>query len=144
MAVTRSTAADRRRQTIPTLNRSFPVQGMPGLPSRQREAVLLLAGALVVLLGMALVYFGATRTVGDLEKQLASGEVVNVNALRGSDQLLPVLDDIFEGSAERAFAAEQIWKRAHEGKLPNIGELSRIRVAAAEIEGNAQLESLQE
>ena len=144
MAVTRSTAADRRRQTIPTLNRSFPVQGMPGLPSRQREAVLLLAGALVVLLGMALVYFGATRTLGDVEKQLASGEVVNVNALGSSDQLLPVLDDIFESSAERAFAADQIWKRAHEGKLPNVGELSRIRVAAAEIEGNAQLETLKE
>ncbi|HEX6900703.1 MAG TPA: FtsW/RodA/SpoVE family cell cycle protein [Thermoanaerobaculia bacterium] len=144
MAVTRSTAADRRRQGIPTLTRSFPVQGMPGLPSRQREGVLLLAGAVVVLLGLVLVYLGATRTVGDVEKQLAAGEVVNVNALRGSEQLIPLLDDVFESSAERAFAAEQIWKRAHEGRLPNIGELSRIRVAAAEIAGNAQLETLKE
>lgn len=144
MAVTRSTAADRRRQTLPDLTRSFSVQGMPGFPSRRREGVLLLAGALVVLLGLVLVYLGVTRPLGDVEPKIAAGGIVNLNALRGSDQLIPVLDDVFEGSAERAFAAERIWKRAHEGKLPNVGELSRIRVSAADIGGDARLEALKE
>ena len=152
MAVTRSTAADRRRQEgSPAADRrgapGFPMQGMPGLglPSRNRnrESVLLAAAALVVLLGLVLVYLAMAKPLAELAPKIASGEVVNLNDLRGADQLLPVLD-VLDSSGERAFVAQQIWQRAHQGPLPNVGEIERLRIPAATIEGDRRLTGLRE
>jgi cell division protein FtsW (lipid II flippase) len=145
MAVTRSTAADRRRQEQkPALGKGFALQPLPGsAPARTTETLLLAAAALVVLLGLVLTYFATVRPLAEVGPKLASGQIVNLNELRGSDQLLPILD-VFESSSERSFAAQRIWKRAHEGALPNVGELGRIRVTAAEIEGDKRLTTLRE
>jgi cell division protein FtsW (lipid II flippase) len=147
MAVTRSTAADRRQQETPARRQpGFPVQGLPGDPApraRNTEAILLAAAAVVVLLGLALAYLAMARPLADDETQIAAGQIVNLNDLRGADQLTPVLD-VFDGAAERAFVAQQIWKRAHEGDLPNVGEIERIRVPASAIEGDRRLASLRE
>jgi cell division protein FtsW (lipid II flippase)/cell division protein FtsI/penicillin-binding protein 2 len=139
MAVTRSTAAERRK-AFPPLGRGFAVAGLPGFSVRQREAALLGASAAVALLGLVLVYLTTTRPLADVEQKIAQGEIVNLNDLRSSAQLLPVLD-VFPESAERVFVAEEIWKRAHQGRLPNVGELARIRVPAAEVERDKRLES---
>jgi cell division protein FtsW (lipid II flippase) len=147
MAVTRSTAAGRREQETTTLRTpGFAVQGLPGAPAagaRNTEALLLAAAALVVLLGLALAYLAMVKPLEDVAPKLASGELVNLNDLRSADQLLATLD-VFAGSAERSFAAEAIWKRAHQGELPNVGEIERIRVPSAEIEGDRRLTSLRE
>jgi hypothetical protein len=143
MAVTRSTAADRRRQETSPLGRGMVVPGFGGAPVRDRETVLLAAGALVVLLGLILVYLATVKPLDGVAQKLASGEIVNLNALRGSEQLLPVLD-AFDSSAERSFVAQEIWKRAHLGKLPNVGELSRIRVQASDIERDKRLTGFRE
>ncbi len=140
MAVTRSTAADRRRAGFPTLGRSMAMAGLPGLPVRRREAALLAAAAAVALCGLALVYLATSRPLAGVEEKIAAGEIVNLNALRGSDQLLPILD-FYEGSAERAFVAEKIWQRAHQGTFPNVGELARMRVPASDIARDERLES---
>src|SRR6476661_5217666 len=141
MAVTRSTAADRQRRggSAPVRGGGFPgLPGLPGAPSRGREALLLAAAGLVVLLGLILAYLATVKPLDGFEQKLASGEVVNLNALRGSDQLLPVFD-AFDSSAERSFVAQEVWKRAHQGSIPNVGELARIRVPVAEIEGDRRL-----
>ncbi len=147
MAVTRSTAAGRRQQEASTARRdpAFPVQGLPGAPApgRNTEALLLAAAALVVLLGLALAYLAMVKTFAEVEPKLASGEMVNLNDLRNADQLTSALD-VFAGSAERSFAAEAIWKRAHQGDLPNVGEIERIRISSAAIEGDRRLTSLRE
>ncbi|MFL6192618.1 MAG: FtsW/RodA/SpoVE family cell cycle protein [Thermoanaerobaculia bacterium] len=145
MAVTRSTAADRReREKKPAFRGGFAVQPLPGAgPARTTETLLLAAAGLVVLLGLVLVYLATVKPLEAVGPKLASGEIVNLNELRGSDQLLPILD-VFESSSERSFAAQRIWKRAHEGTLPNVGELGRIRVSAAEIEGDKRLTTLRE
>ena len=134
MAVTRSTAADRQRRdgSPPVRGGGFHLPGLPGAPSRGREAVLLGAAGLVVLLALILSYLATVKALDGFDPKLASGEVVNVNALRGSDQLLPVLDG-FDSSAERSFVAQEVWKRAHQGAIPNVGELARIRVPVSEI-----------
>ncbi|HKI01393.1 MAG TPA: FtsW/RodA/SpoVE family cell cycle protein [Thermoanaerobaculia bacterium] len=143
MAVTRSTAADRRRQAASPLDRGMVVPGLAGGPVRNREAVLLAAGALVVLLALVLVYLATAKPLDGVDQKIAAGEIVNLNALRGSEQLLPVLD-VLDSSAERSFVAQEIWKRAHLGKLPNVGEISRIRVPASEIERDRRLTSFRE
>jgi cell division protein FtsW (lipid II flippase) len=147
MAVTRSTAADRRQQETSTLRGpAFAVQGIPGAATpgaRNTEALLLAAAALVVLLGLALAYLAMAKPLEDVPPKLASGEVVNLNDLRSADQLLAALDAV-EGSAERSFTAEAIWKRAHQGELANVGEIERIRVPSSTIEGDRRLTSLRE
>ncbi|MFL6235429.1 MAG: FtsW/RodA/SpoVE family cell cycle protein [Thermoanaerobaculia bacterium] len=145
MAVTRSTAAERRQRETSVLKREpgFAVQGLPGAPSRNLEGLLLAAAAVAVLLGLALAYLAMAKPLADDAAQLAAGRIVNLNDLRSSDQLLPVLD-VLDSSAERAFAAQAIWKRAHEGAFPNVGEIERIRVPASEITQDRRLTSLRE
>ena len=145
MAVTRSTAAERRQRETSALQREpgFAVQGLPGAPSRNLERILLAAAAAAVLLGLALAYLAMAKPLEDEVAKLAAGEIVNLNDLRSSDQLLPVLD-VFDSSAERAFAAQAIWKRAHQGAFPNVGEIERIRVSSTEIAGDRRLTSLRE
>src|SRR3954468_2440555 len=145
MAVTRSTAAERRQRETTVLKRQpgFAVQGLPGGPSRNLEMILLAAAAIVILLGLALAYLAMTKPLADDAAKLAAGQIVDLNDLKSSDQLLPVLDAV-EGSAERAFVAQAIWKRAHEGAFPNVGEIERIRVSASDITGDRRLGSLRE
>jgi cell division protein FtsW (lipid II flippase) len=148
MAVTRSTAAARRQQEKTSTLRgpAFAVQGLPGAAApgaRNTEALLLAAAAVVVLLGLALAYLAMAKPLEELAPKLASGEVVNLNDLRGPDQLLAALDAV-EGSAERSFAAEAIWKRAHQGELANVGEIERIRIPSSTIEGDRRLTGLRE
>src|SRR3954469_3561797 len=145
MAVTRSTAAERRQRETTVLKRQpgFAVQGLPGGPSRNLEMILLAAAAIVILLGLALAYLAMTKPLADDAAKLAAGQIVDLNDLKSSDQLLPVLDAV-EGSAERAFVAQAIWKRAHEGAFPNVGEIERIRVSSSEITGDRRLGSLRE
>jgi cell division protein FtsW (lipid II flippase) len=140
MAVTRSTAAERRqRQTTLTA-----VPGLrPGPAPRNREALLLGGGLLVVLLGLLLVYLAVTRPLADVPAKLASGEIQNLNALDSSEKLLPLLD-FYESPEERAFVAETIWRRLHETPAPNVGELAKIRVPASEIAANRRLTGLRE
>lgn len=140
MAVTRSTAAE-RRQRQPTSS-VLPGPG-PAPAPRNREAVLLAGALAVVLLGLVLVYLATTRSVGDVGPKLASGEVLNLNSLTQAEQLLPHLG-FFREPAERSFAADRIWRHLHDNPAGNVGELSRIRVPASEIEGNRGLATLRE
>jgi cell division protein FtsW (lipid II flippase) len=148
MAVTRSTAAERRRREASApRGPGFPVQGLPGGAAsgqtRNLEALLLAAAALVVLLGLALAYLAMAKSLADDASKLAAGQIVDLNGLRSSDQLLPALE-VLDSSAERAFVAQAIWKRAHEGALPNVGEIERLRVSSAEVEEDRRLTGLRE
>jgi cell division protein FtsW (lipid II flippase) len=147
MAVTRSTAADRRqKETAAPRQPGFPVRGLPGdapFRTRNTEGILLAAAAAVLLLGLALAYLAMAKPLADDQAEIAAGRTVNLNDLRGADQLLAVLD-VYPSSAERSYAAQAIWKRAHQGSLPNVGEIERIRIPSAEIEGDRRLASLRE
>jgi cell division protein FtsW (lipid II flippase) len=121
----------------------MPIPSFRGASERNREAMFLAAGALVALFALLLVYLATVKPLAGIDQKIASGEIVNLNDLKSSDQLLPVLDAV-DSSAERSFVAREIWKRAHEGSFPNVGELSRVRVSASEIEGNSRLEGLRE
>ncbi|HYX23710.1 MAG TPA: FtsW/RodA/SpoVE family cell cycle protein, partial [Thermoanaerobaculia bacterium] len=146
MPVTRSTAADRQRRDGARAGGGFrlpPLPGQSGGLARNREAMLLAAAGLVVLLGLVLVYLATVKPLDGFEQRLAAGEVVDLNSLRGADQLLPVLD-VFDSSAERSFVAQEIWQRAHQGTIPNVGELARIRVPASVIDGDRRLTGFRE
>jgi cell division protein FtsW (lipid II flippase) len=118
MAVTISTAADRRRRPL----------ALSLAAARTREALLLSAGAAVALLGWLLVFVAAGRTLEGVGERLATGEVVNLNALTGPAPLLPHLA-FLPDPGERELVAERIWRRAQAGSFPNVGELAKIRVS---------------
>jgi cell division protein FtsW (lipid II flippase) len=138
MAVTRSTAAERRQRQPASYS-------APGLrpAARMQELALLGGGLAVVLLGLLLVYLAVTKPLAGLDADLASGAVLNLNDLRQPEDLLPLLGFVTE-PVERAFIARRIWRRTQEGPVPNVGELAKIRVPAAEIESERRLPRLRE
>jgi cell division protein FtsW (lipid II flippase) len=136
MAVTRSTAADRRRTTGPA-----PIPGLHPAVARDRETLLLGGGIAVFLLGLVLVYLAMTRPLGDIAARLASGEIVAVQDLREPEQLAPLLGFLAE-PAERTFVSRQIFQRIQEGSIQNVGELARLRVPVSEVEDDSRLPML--
>lgn len=139
MAVTRTSAAERRRKETTGLSSTIP--GLRPKVSRDRETLLLGGGIAVFLLGLCLVYLAVTRPFGELQARLAGGEVVAVGDLREPEQLVPLLGFLSE-PAERSYVARQLYRRIQEGPLPNIGELARLRVPVSEVEDDARLPML--
>ncbi|MDZ4796712.1 MAG: FtsW/RodA/SpoVE family cell cycle protein [Bryobacteraceae bacterium] len=109
MAVTRSTAAD-RRNTPKTQT-----------TSRAQELLTLLASSLILAFGLYLVHQAKTATPADTKS-------LNLNTLDRKEQLLPVLAETFPVSRDRAAAATKIFERTQTGKLPNVGTLARARI----------------
>lgn len=138
MAVTRSTAAE-RRQRQPA---GYTAPGQRPA-ARNQEMALLGGGLAVVLLGLLLVYLAVAKPLAEVEQGLASGGVLNLNDLRQPEDLLPFLGFVSE-PVERTFIARRIWRRTQEGPVPNVGELAKIRVPAAEIESERRLPRLRE
>ena len=138
MAVTRSTAAERRQ-------RQPAGYTLPGQrpAARNKEMALLGGGLAVVLLGLLLAYLAVSKPLAEVEQGMASGQVLNLNDLRQPEDLLPLLGFVSE-PVERTFIARRIWKRTQEGPVPNVGELAKIRVPAAEIESERRLPRLRE
>ncbi|MES1242254.1 MAG: FtsW/RodA/SpoVE family cell cycle protein [Acidobacteriota bacterium] len=145
MAVTRSTAAERRqREAVGGAARP----GVPGLQPgarsyRNREAALLGGALAAVLLGLSLAYLAMVKPLEATQAGLASGAVLNLNELRQPEDLVPLLDFLTEPT-ERLFVARGIWRLTQEGPVPNVGELGRIRVPAAEIDKERRLPGLRE
>src|ERR1700722_6744350 len=103
MEVTRSRAAE-RKQASKRGGRAI----WRGIAWRRREAIWLLAGSLLLLLGFFLVYRAKTRSFGDLETGLANKQLLNLNDLTARGDLMPYLA-IFTEPAERQFAARRIY-----------------------------------
>jgi cell division protein FtsW (lipid II flippase) len=140
MAVTRSTAAERRQHAANP--GASPLAGLRPA-ARNREMALLAGGLAVVLLGLLLAYLATSRPLAGTVKELADGTVLNLNDLRRPEDLAPLLGFLSEPT-ERAFVARRIWRRVQEGPLPNVGELAKIRVPAPEIDNERRLPGLRE
>ena len=146
MAVTRSTAADRRsRQT-------FGPAPLPGLQSAGRgtETLLLAGGMLAVVCGLLLVYFAVTRSSvqiagqpTNLQKAMASGEILNLNEVRQPEQIVPLLGFLDE-PGERTFVAQEIAQFLQLHEVQNVGELARLRVPVSEVTKSSRLPGLRE
>ena len=111
MAVTRSSASDRRTQA-PASSRERV--------SRSLEFTGLLLASLVVIAALAMVYRAKTAGFAQLDPKL-----VNLNALDRREQLLPVLD-FATNARERQYLATRIWESLGERNIPNVGALGRL------------------
>jgi cell division protein FtsW (lipid II flippase) len=129
MGVTISRAAERKSRPSPGPR----VAGLPGEGRRGREAGLLALSGGVVVFAMLLAWLAVSAPLADLESRLARREVVNLNTVSGSSELLPLLS-FLTTPQERSFVAERIYQRLAAAPVDNVGELGRLRVAAAEID----------
>jgi cell division protein FtsW (lipid II flippase) len=136
MSVTISRAAERRTRA----GSWFGPAGLPGplAPGaagerRGREALLLAVSGATVVFAMALTWLAVSRPLPDLEARLAHGEIVDLSTVPGAAELVPLLA-FLPSPQERAFVAERIHQRLTEAPVGNVGELGRLRVAAAEVD----------
>src|ERR1051325_7552564 len=75
-------------------DRVIPVPVEPvryALPRRRSEFVWLLLAGIVVGTGLWLVYRAKTQNYADVEAKLAHNELLNLNAVTSSEDLLPFL-----------------------------------------------------
>jgi cell division protein FtsW (lipid II flippase) len=128
MAVTRSRAAER----VTAARRGA---------WRRGEALWLLAGSLVLVFGLVLVYKAKTRSFAQIESGLAGKQLLDLNALGAREELLPFLS-LFTQPAERSFVARRIYDAS--GDLPNVGALARLRVTGAEIQRTRGLKAFRD
>ena len=132
MTTTRSTAEERRLKAG-TL-RNAPIQ------TRSPEGVLLVSASVVALLGLILVYQARTHGFTDLEQQLKSKKLLNLNAVSGRAELIPFLT-VFDHPADRQFAASRILDHLRDSpSTPNVGTLAKIRVSAKEVDSTRSLD----
>ncbi|MBC7926523.1 MAG: FtsW/RodA/SpoVE family cell cycle protein [Bryobacteraceae bacterium] len=118
MAITRSSAAERRTQTATTTSQHRA--------PRNTELLSLLLGSVLIMAGLALVWSAKTAPFSQLAPDL-----INLNSLERREQLLPALMAIAPTARERQLLAARIFERSQAGSLPNVGALGRNRLLSA-------------
>ncbi len=95
---------------------------------RPKEFIFLCGASLLALGGLLLVYAAKTQSFSGEEQRLQQGRVVNLNAVRQPNELLPALSGI--AGDQQADIAARLFEFIQERKpLANVGTLSRLRGA---------------
>jgi cell division protein FtsW (lipid II flippase) len=104
------------------------------------ELLGLLAGSLVIALGLGLTYWGRIQQLGADER---SGRLVNLQRLRGPEDLVPLLD-MFESSHEKGTVAQALYRRplAVSPKIDHVGALAGVSLPAADVRADKKLPRL--
>jgi cell division protein FtsW (lipid II flippase) len=110
------------------------------MASRKREFLLLVAGSLLVITGLLLVYVAKTNNFATFDAQVTAKDVVNLNHLQSPYALLPWLNMV--GSpADQDFAASLIYEQKRAGAhFENDGALARLRVDEDQISRSRSLD----
>jgi cell division protein FtsI/penicillin-binding protein 2/cell division protein FtsW (lipid II flippase) len=111
-------------------DRVIPVPVEPvryAVPQRRSELVWLLLASIVVGTGLWLVYQAKTQNYADVEAKLAHNELLNLNTVTSSEELLPFLR--FEaGEAQRKELAGRMYETLQRSRpVRNVGTLSKLR-----------------
>jgi cell division protein FtsW (lipid II flippase)/cell division protein FtsI/penicillin-binding protein 2 len=94
-----------------------------------REFAWLFGASVLVAGGLFLVYSAKTHSFPELARQLDAGELLDLNRVTKTDDLLPFLQ-FFPDPAERQSVAGKIFDYvAARRPLPNVGALARLRKA---------------
>src|SRR5262245_34529903 len=132
MTTTRSTAEERRLKAGALRNARTQ--------TRSPEGVLLFSASVAALLGLILVYQARTHGFPDLEQQLKSKKLLNLNAVSSRAELISFLT-VFDHLADRQFAAGRILDYLRDNpSTPNVGSLAKIRVSGREVDSTRGLD----
>src|SRR5579872_3494030 len=109
---------------------------------RRREFVWLLGASLLVACGLALVYFAKTQECAGMSTRLGHGELLNLNSVTSTDEILPFLA-IFDHPAERELVAGRVLAYIQANRpLANVGALARLHLTQTEIEADPRWNAL--
>jgi cell division protein FtsW (lipid II flippase) len=133
MGVTISRAAERKIGSSPGSRSLRGGLRLPGEGRREREAGLLALAGVVVAFALILTWFAISRPLADVPARLTRGELLNLNTVSRSGDLLPLLA-FLDTPQERSFAADRIRQRISEGALDNVGEIGRLRIPGREVD----------
>ena len=124
----RPPAAEAAACSAPT--RGFPAAGLPATPPSRRTGAALLAGGAAgrpPRPGPRLA--GRDPPLEGDRQKIAAGEIVNLNDLRERGPAAAGARRLRQSRPNGRSPRREIWKRAHQGRLPNVGEIwQRIRV----------------
>ena len=113
-------------------------------PERRRELPWLIGASVMVCAGLVLVFLAKTANFHDLSARLEQKELLNLNAVRTPEELLPFLQ-FFPDPLERELAADKILTYVvNHRPLPNIGALARLRLTRQEIENEPRWHTLRD
>src|ERR1700677_2193456 len=91
---------------------------------REPGALWLVGASMLVACGLTFVYIAKTQNFPDVSERLRHGDMLDLNSVSASDQLLPYLD-VFQDSGEREAAAGKTFAfLSAAGPLRNVGTLS--------------------
>src|SRR5215210_4408446 len=132
MAITRSTAAVRERKVVKT-------------ESGLKAATMLLISSGLVVFGLFLVFKAKTDGFDDISDKLKNKQMLNINLVENSSDLVPFLGVLSE-TDEKQFAAKRVYdyilgsdsKSAARRDISNIYELGRIRIDENEMKKEKQ------
>lgn len=109
---------------------------------RQREAWWLLGASALVACGLAMVFIAKTQDFPEQQQRLSGGEVLDLNQVTSSAQLLPILQ-LIQDAGEREAASQRIWSFLEQhGPLPNVGALARRRANSGGLPPLAKIKAL--
>ena len=113
-------------------------------PERRRELPWLIGASLVVSAGLALVFLAKTANFHEQSARLERKELLNLNAVREPEEMLPFLQ-VFSDPVERELAAEKILAYLEKHRpLPNVGALARLRLGRQEIESEPRWHTIRD
>ena len=117
-------------------------EGKTKSPERRSELLPLLGASILVACGLALVYTAKTQDFPALQKQLDSGDLVDINAIKSPNELLNALF-VFNDAGERAYAADRVYTFVLKNRpLPNAGSLSHLRIHQADTLNDSRARSI--
>ncbi len=135
MSTTRATSAlraEERKQRAATAGRT----------SRNAELGWLLAGSLVIGIGLWLVYAAKMNRLNSSDHDGLAGQVLNLNELPRAAALIPFLQSV-SGADDQEFIARRIYQyKSAGGVFDNDGAIARMRVDESEIARVRGLEQL--
>jgi len=129
-----------RRSEIKDLNSG---QKKQELELRWLELVLLVISSLAIAAGLWLVYAAKSNKpipFQNIDKLIAEKQLVNLNKISNSTELLPILNR-FESTDDKQFVAEKVYSciKDNNSSLANVGTLNKLRVSEEEILKNPKL-----
>ena len=140
MRLTYSTAAERAQSA-----REVRRQGRRGI-----ELLALVAASLLSVAGLWLTFAARTASFDLVQKDLAAGKVLNLNAVDRAEQLLPILDHVSADPGERRFIADRIaaWLTTPDGqgdvrrRLETLAPLGGISVGDSDLGRNRRVPAI--
>lgn len=104
---------------------------------RVTERFLILGASVILMLGFISLFFAKKDSLERAKAGIERGTLQNLNNIRSAQDLDRIMQRLYPDERDQKFVAEAIAKRAHQGEIPNVGTLNKLKTTGREIEAKA-------